>query len=314
MIVFLTRRLFVLALSLVVTTILIFLMLSVVPGNAAEVILGTEASKSAVAQLEAQLGITGPLWQQYLAWIGSLLHGDLGVSVVSSVPIGPQIRTALSVTVPLVLSSMCIAAISGVVVGAFCALRQERVSGMVLSVLSLVGISVPAFVSAIVLILIFSTKFHVLPSGGSASWSSDPVLAVKSEVLPALSLGLVEGSMLSRYVRSALVEVLREDFMRTARAKGLKPVRALRRHGIRNASLPIVTVLGLHFAGLVVGAVVVENVFALPGLGTLLITALHNRELRVVEDIVTMAVAVVLAVNFFVDVLYGWLDPRARAW
>src|SRR5204863_9453126 len=178
------------------------------------------------------------------------------------------------------------------------------------SALSLVGIAVPAFWAGLLLVTIFAIQLHVLPAGGFVEWSDDPLGALRSLLLPALALGLVQGAVLTRYVRSAIIDVQREDFIRTARAKGLTRWQALRRHGFRYAAIPVVTVLGLQLTGLLVGAIVIENVFVLPGLGRLLFQSVGNRDLVVVQDLVMLLTAVVLVVNFLVDLSYRFLDPR----
>ena len=230
----------------------------------------------------------------------------------ASVPIGPQVADRLQVTLILVLVSMVIALVTAVPLGTLMAVRHRRLSGLLLSGVSQVGVAVPAFLAGILLITVFAVRLGWLPANGWTPPAQDPVMFARQLVLPALALGLVQGAVLTRYVRSAVLDVLREDYLRTARAKGLRPMPALMRHGLRNASVPIVTVLGLQLATLLIGAVVVERVFVIPGLGSLLLDSVANRDLIVVQDVVMLLVVAVLVVNFVVDLLYLALDPRLR--
>jgi peptide/nickel transport system permease protein len=207
---------------------------------------------------------------------------------------------------------MVIAFVVAIPVGTVMAVRHRRVSGLVLSALSQVGVAVPAFLAGILLITVFAVKLRWLPANGWTPPAQDPGLFLKQLVLPALALGVVQAAVLTRYVRSAVLDVLREDYLRTARAKGLRPLQALVRHGLRNAAVPVVTVLGLQLATLLIGAVVVERVFVVPGLGSLLLDAVSTRDLIVVQDVVMLLVVAVLVVNFVVDVLYVLIDPRLR--
>lgn len=304
------RRLLILASSLFAASVLVFLLLAVMPGSPAQVILGTRATPASVAALTAKLGLDKPLWQQYADWMGGLLTGHLGTSYISGQPIGAQLSAALQVTIPLIVMGLAVGVLIAVPVGMVAALWHDRPRGAVVSALSQAGIAMPTFVGGILLIIVFAVTLPLLPSGGFVTWQSDAAQAVRSLILPAIALGVVEGAILSRFVRSSIVEVLGSDYYRTARAKGLRPLRALRRHGTRNALIPVITVFGLEMAGLIVGAIVVENVFTLPGVGTLLLQAVDNRDLILVQDIVVMVSAVVLALNFLVDLSYRLLDPR----
>ena len=300
-------------LSLTVASLIIFLVVQVLPGDPAQVVLGVNATPDALAQLRHQMGLDLPGWQRYLAWIGGILHGDFGTSQVSSAPVAELIRQKLSVSAPLALLGMAVSVLISGPLGVIAGVRYRRLSGALISALSLGGIAIPAFWAALLLITVFAIRLHVVPAGGFVAWSDDPVGAFKSLLLPAISLGLVQGAILTRYIRSSIVDVLREDYIRTARAKGLTRWQALRRHGFRNAAIPVVTVLGLQLTSLLVGAVVIENVFYLPGLGRMLIQAIGNRDLVVIQATVMLLTGVVLVVNFLVDVSYRLLDPRIRA-
>jgi peptide/nickel transport system permease protein len=309
----LLTRLGILLLSLTVASLIIFLVVQVLPGDPAQVVLGVNATPDALAQLRHQMGLDLPGWQRYLAWIGGILHGDFGTSQVSSAPVAELIRQKLSVSAPLALLGMAVSVLISVPLGVIAGVRYRRLSGAMISALSLGGIAIPAFWAALLMITVFAIRLHVVPAGGFVAWSDDPVGAFRSLLLPAVSLGLVQGAILTRYIRSSIVDVLREDYIRTARAKGLTRWQALRRHGFRNAAIPVVTVLGLQLTSLLVGAVVIENVFYLPGLGRMLIQAIGNRDLVVIQATVMLLTGVVLVVNFLVDVSYRLLDPRIRA-
>jgi peptide/nickel transport system permease protein len=306
---FLIRRLGVLAVTVVVASIAVFSVLAVLPGSPAQVILGTSATPESVRQLTAQLGLNQPLWHQYLHWAGGLLSARLGNSYISQQPVGPEIAQALTVTGPLVLLGLAVGLVVGLSLGILAARYHRGILGTALSTVSQLGIAVPSYVAGILLLTVIVVKLHWLPNSAFNGWSS-PGSALESLLLPCIALGLAEGALLSRYVRSSVVEVLRSDYLRTARAKGLRQVQALIRHGLRNAAVPVVTVLGLEIAGLLVGAIIVENVFTLPGLGTMLVQAIGNRDLVVVQDIVMLIVTTVLVVNLLVDVSYRLLDPR----
>jgi peptide/nickel transport system permease protein len=306
------ERVGVLLASLAVSSLLVFGFMAVLPGDPARVALGVNASEEAVTQLRQQFGLDRSLATQYFDWIGGLLQGDFGTSYVSKAAIGPQVLDRLQVTLWLVVTSMVIALVVAVPVGTVMAARHRRISGLVLSAVSQVGVAVPAFLAGILLIMVFAVRLGWLPANGWTPPAQDPGMFLRQLILPALSLGLVQGAVLTRYVRSAVLDVLREDYLRTARAKGLRPFPALWRHGLRNAAVPVVTVLGLQLATLLIGAVVVERVFVIPGLGSLLLDGVSNRDLLLVQDVVMLLVIAVLVVNFLVDLLYLALDPRLR--
>ena len=296
--------------SLAVASVLVFAFMAVLPGDPARIALGVNATPDAVARLQHQFGTDRPLPVQYAGWVGGLLTGDMGRSYVSGAPIGPQVSDRLLVTGWLVVTSMVIATLIAVPAGILMAAWHRRVSGLVLSATTQVGVAVPAFLAGILLVTVFAVKLGWLPANGWVPPAEDPVEFLRHLALPALSLGLVQGAVLTRYVRSSVLEVMRQDHIRTARAMGLTHGRALVRHGLRNASIPVVTVLGLQLATLLVGAVVVERVFVVPGLGSLLLDAVANRDLLVVQTVVMVLVVAVLVVNFLVDLLYTVLDPR----
>lgn len=299
--------------GLVAASVLVFVVINVLPGDPATVILGTSATPESLAQLRHSLGLDQPGWLRYLEWVGGMLHGDFGVSPVARVPVAPLIAQKLTVSVPLAAMGMAFALVIGVPLGVVAGVRHRRPSGAIISAISLGGIAIPAFWAGLLLITVFAIRLRVLPASGFVPWTQDPLGALRSLLLPALALGLVQGAVLTRYVRSAVLEVQREDYLRTARAWGLTRWQALYRHGFRNAAIPVVTVLGIQLTSLLVGAVVIENVFVLPGLGLLLFQSVGNRDLVTVQDLVLLLTAAVLIVNVAVDVSYRLLDPRVRS-
>lgn len=313
MAVFLLRRTGILLASLVVASLLSFLLLSTLPGDPAQALLGVNASPQALAALRAELGTDRPLVAQYVDWVGGVVTGDLGTSVVSGARIGAEIADKLTVTGPLVLAGLTLALLLALPLGVLAAVAHRHWLGTVLAALSQIGIAVPAFWLAILLITVVAVQWQLLPAGGfpGAGWAQ-PRAAVEALVLPVVVLGVAQAAILMRYVRSAVLEVMREDFIRTARAKGASRSRALFRHGLRNAAIPVLTVLGVQLATLLVGAVVVENVFALPGLGRMLLQDVGNRDLVKVQSVVLVLTAAVLLINFLVDVAYRVVDPRLR--
>jgi peptide/nickel transport system permease protein len=299
--------------SLFVASILVFAVVNVLPGDVAAVVLGTNATPEALDTLRHQLGLDQPAWLRYLQWIGGMLRSDFGTSLLSHSAVGPLILQKLSVSGPLALASAVIALALALPLGVLAGTHYRRAQGAIISAVSLIGIAVPAFWAGLLLATVFAIQLKLLPAGGFIDWSESPLGAVRSLVLPALALGLVQAAVLTRYIRSAIIEVQREDFLRTARAKGLTRWQALQRHGFRYAAIPVVTVLGIQLTGLLVGAIVIENVFVLPGLGRLLFQSVGNRDLIVVQDLVMLLTAIVLIVNFLIDLSYRLLDPRIRS-
>jgi peptide/nickel transport system permease protein len=308
----LAQRFAVLLASLLVSSVVVFGFMRVLPGDPARVALGVNASDEAVAQLRTQFGLDRPVPVQYLDWILGLVTLDPGIEFISRAPIGPQVADRMLVTLWLVGAAMVLAVLVALPVGTWMAVRHRHADGVAASALSQVGVAVPAFLAAILLIALFAVRLGWLPSGGWVTPAEDPVQFARRLVLPAVSLALVQGAVLARYVRSSVLDVLREDYLRTARAKGLRPMPALARHGLRNAAVPVITVMGLQLATLLIGAVVVERVFVIPGLGSLLLDSVADRELLTVQTVVMVLVVAVLVINFVVDALYLLIDPRLR--
>lgn len=312
MILAIARRTAIFIVSVAVASIAVFLFMAVLPGDPAQVALGINATPELIAKTRAEFGTDRPLTTQYFDWIGGVLTGDFGRSYVTRDLIGPQLADRFGVTLWLVGAAMVIALLIAVPLGSFAAVRHRKASGTVISGASQLGVAVPAFLAGILLVQVFAVQWRLLPSGGWTPPNQDFGDFVQGLILPALALGLVQGAVLTRYVRSAVLDTLREDYLRTARAKGLMPGQALVRHGLRNAAVPVVTVLGLQLTTLLIGAVVVERVFVLPGLGSMLLDSVAARDLLTVQGIVLVLVIAALLVNFLVDLLYTVIDPRLR--
>ncbi|GGO64174.1 ABC transporter permease [Nonomuraea cavernae] len=312
MILYLVKRLAVLVVSTAVAGVVVFAFMALLPGDPAEIALGVNATPEALEELRRQFGTDRPAAAQFADWFGGLAQGDFGTSYVTSSPIGPQVADRLGVTVTLVLGGMVIALLIAVPLGVFAAVHHRDPLGVAISAASQVGIAIPAFLAGILLVFVFAVQAQALPSGGYVPFTESPGEWLRGLLLPWLSLGLVQGAVLTRYVRSAVLDVMREDYLRTARAKGRGRMGALWRHGLRNASVPVVTVLGLQLATLLIGAVVVERVFVIPGLGDLLLNGVAGRDLLLVQGVVMVLVVAVLLINFVVDVAYAALDPRLR--
>ena len=299
--------------SLVPASLLVFGFMAVLPGDPAEIALGVSATPESVAATRAAFGTDRPLLVQYVDWAGGLPRGDFGQSYVTQALIGPQILDRMLVTLWLVVGAALLALALALPLGVLAAARHRSTSGALVSGISQLGVAVPSFLAGILLVTVFAVQLGWLPSGGWVPPSAGAGEFLRHLVLPVVALGVVQAAVLTRYVRSAVLDVLREDYVRTARAKGLGPFRALARHGFRNAAIPVVTVLGLQVATLLIGAVVVERVFVIPGLGSLLLDGTANRDLLLVQGVVMVLVLAVLLVNLLVDLTYSVIDPRLRA-
>jgi peptide/nickel transport system permease protein len=312
MVFYLARRLVILVATLAFASLIVFAALEVLPGNAAETMLGASATPEAVAALAHKLGLDQPWPARYLGWTLGALRGDLGQSYAYNSPIAALIGERLEVTLPLTVLAMIVASAVALVAGLYAAERRGKYGDALVMAASQFGLAIPNFWFGILLVLLFAVHWRLFPAGGFPGWS-DPAKALKALVLPALALGLVQAAILTRVTRSALLDALNEDFMRTARAKGLSRRAALWRHALPNAAPPILTIAGLQFSSLIAGAVVVENVFVLPGLGRLIAQSIANRDVLVVEDCVMGLAGLVIVVNAGVDVLAAAIDPRLRA-
>ena len=314
--VFLLKRFATFLATLAVASVLVFAVLELLPGNAAEVILGDTATPESLAALQAKLGLDRPPLQRYADWVGGLLQGQTAQSISYDTPTAELIAERMRVTLPLAVLSMALTVVLALALGIYAASRHNGLGDVGVMAASQVGIAIPNFWFAILLILLFAVKLQWVSAGGFPGWTEDDGgglwEGLQALILPSIALALVQAAILARVTRSAVLEVMREDFVRTARAKGLTRRQALWRHVLRNAMIPVLTVMGLQFANLITGTIVVENVFVLPGVGRLIFQAISNRDLVVVRDVVMLLAAVVVIVNFVVDVLYALIDPRLR--
>jgi peptide/nickel transport system permease protein len=314
--VFLLKRLATLAATLAVASVLVFAVLELLPGNAAQIILGESATPESLAALESKLGLDQPAWQRYQAWVGGLLRGETAQSISYGEPTAVLIAERMEVTLPLALLAMALTVVLAIGLGVLAASRHNTLTDVGVMAGSQLGIAIPNFWFAILLILVFAVQLQWFSAGGFPGWREDDGGGLwegfKALILPAVALALVQAAILARITRSAVLDVMREDYVRTARAKGLSRRQALWGHVLRNAMIPVLTVMGLQFANLITGTIVVENVFVLPGIGRLVFQAISNRDLIVVRDVVMLLAAVVVTVNVLVDVVVAWVDPRLR--
>jgi peptide/nickel transport system permease protein len=301
-----------LVLSLVVASVVVFVALEVVPGDPAAYMLGMNASPEAVAALRTELGLDGEPVARYLGWVGGMLTGDFGVSYAYRTPVSGMIADRMLVSLPLAIFALALSTAIAFPVGIIAAGRRGRPLDAGVMTATQIGIAVPNFWFAMLLVLVFAVNLRWFSAGGFPGWDAGPVAAMKALTLPAIALALPQASILARVMRSALIDTLGEDFIRTARAKGLSRAQALWRHGVRNALIPVLTIIGLQFSFLLAGAIIIENVFFLPGLGRLIFQAISQRDLVVVQSVVMILVCAVILVTFFVDLAYAVVDPRLR--
>ncbi|QQS14377.1 MAG: ABC transporter permease [Rhodospirillales bacterium] len=310
---FLLRRLSAALVTLALASVVVFAVLEILPGDPALVMLGTEARPDTLAALRAKFGFDRPAPERYLSWIAGLLTFDLGNSHAYGSPVSKLILDRLVVTLPLGAMALTWATCVAIPLGVFAASRRGRPGDWAVMGFSQLGISVPNFWFGILLALLFAVTLKWFPAGGFPGWAQDPLRSLHSLVLPALALSLSEIAILTRVTRSSMLDTLREDYVRTARAKGVGERDVLMRHALRNALIPIVTVAGLIAGFLVAGAIIVETVFYLPGIGKLVFDSINNRDLIVIKNIVMLLTVLVLAVNLAVDFVYALLDPRPKA-
>lgn len=313
MLAYISWRLISLLLTTLAASVIVFLLMQVLPGDPAAVMLGINAEPETLAALHGQLGLDQPVWWRYLTWIGGFLKGDFGTSYTYSVPIGELLGPRIMVTLPLALLSMVLSVAIAVPVGVHAAAKQGKAGDVIAMGVAQVGVAIPNFWLGLLLILLFALQLGWFPASGFAGWEGGFLNGIRSLFLPALALALPLAAILARVTRSAVIETMGEDFIRTARAKGLTRRAALWRHAVPNALIPVVTILGLQFSFLLAGTIIIENVFNLPGIGRLVFQAIAQRDLVTVQSLVTLLAAAVIAVNFVVDMIYGLLDPRLAA-
>jgi peptide/nickel transport system permease protein len=293
-------------------TVIAFFVLEILPGDPALVLLGPDAQPDTLATLRLQLGLDRPAHVRYGEWILGLLRGDLGISYTYEISVRELIGSRLKVTIPLAVLSMLLATALALVLGIYAASRHNRLGDYGVMALTQVGVAIPSFWLGMLLVLLFSLTLRWFSASGFPGWEAGLWPALKALVLPVVALAVAQAAVLARVVRASLLDVLSEDFVRTARSKGLTRGQALRRHALRNALIPVVTVIGLQFAHMLAGTIVIENVFSLPGLGRLIFQSINQRDLMVIKNVVVFLAAIVITVNFVVDLFYLAIDPRLR--
>ena len=312
MLTYVTKRLGSLCLSLIVASLVIFACIEIVPGDPASFMLGINAQPDTIQALRVELGLDQSQAQRYLGWVGGLLSGDMGTSYTYRTPVSDIVSDRLQVSLPLALYALMLTVVVAFPVGILAAARRGSVTDITVMGATQLGVAIPNFWFAILMVILFAINLRWFSAGGFPGWDAGIFPAMKALTLPAIALALPQASILARVMRSSLLDTLSEDYMRTARAKGLTRRQVLWRHALRNAMIPVLTIIGLQFSFLLAGAIIIENVFFLPGLGRLVFQAITQRDLIVVESVVMLLVFAVILVNFFVDIAYAWVDPRLR--
>jgi len=310
--IFLVKRVFTLLLTLLVSTLVVFVVLEILPGDPASIMLGINAEADTLNALREELGLNRPVWVRYTHWVADLVTGNLGISYTYDVPVSELILSRITISFPLALLAMTLSTLIAIPLGIIAASNHNKPMDFLVMGFSQLGIAIPNFWFAMLLTLLFSITLRLLPAGGFAGWDAGMIPALKSLLLPTIALALPQSAILARVTRSALLEVLKEDFIRTARAKGITNQGALWKHALRNALIPVVTIMGLQFSFLLAGTIIIENVFYLPGIGRLIFQAISQRDLIVVKNLVILLAAAVIIINFMVDLIYAAIDPRLR--
>ena len=301
-----------LTVSLGVASLVIFAVVEIIPGDPAAYMLGINAQEDTVAALRAQLGLDVPKWQRYLDWIGGLLTGDLGTSYTYRTPVAEMVAERLWISLPLAVYALVLSTLIAFPAGLLAAARRGSMADVSVMSATQLGVAIPNFWFAMLMVLIFAINLRWVSAGGFPGWDAGFFAGLTALTLPAISLALPQAAILTRVMRSALLDTLDEDYVRTARAKGLSRGQVLWRHALRNALIPVLTIIGLQFSFLLAGGIIIEQVFYLPGLGRLIFQAISARDLIVVESVVMLLVFAVILVNFLVDIAYAVVDPRLR--
>jgi len=309
---YILRRLVALGLTLLAAAVVIFVVLEILPGDPAAVTLGLNAAPEALAALHAEMGLDKPAVLRFFLWLRGLVTGDLGQSYTYRVPVLQLIAERMAVTLPLALMAIALATAIGIPLGMLAASRHGRLADAGVMAFAQAGLAIPNFWFGLLLVLVFAVGLGWLPAGGFPGWQAGIGVSLKALLMPALALALPQAAIIARVTRSSMLDTLQEDFVRTARAKGLSEGTTMRRHALRNALIPVVTILGLQFSVLIAGAIIIENVFALPGLGRLVFQAIAQHDLIVVKDLVMLFAGLAILINFAVELLYGLIDPRLR--
>lgn len=309
---FYIRKLATLLSTVLLVSVITFLVFQILPGDPAEIVLGVDADPHQLAELRKTMGVDRPPAERYASWITDTVTGDFGTSLRYQRPVADIVAERLPVTLSLSVISVGLTLLIGIPLGIYIARKDGKLSSMLLSVFTQLGLAVPSFWLGFILILVFSVTFKLFPTYGYVPWSEDPVGAFKSMFLPSLALAIPGIAVVIRYLRNTLLDQFRMDYVRTARSKGLREKSIMYRHILRNSLIPVLTIVGLLIADTLGGSIVVENVFALPGLGNLLITSIGTRDLPLLQTLVLYIAIIVVLINFVVDILYKVIDPRIR--
>lgn len=309
---FIARRMITLVAQVLLVATIVFLMLRLVPGDPARAILGETASEQQISAMRGKLGIDRPIWEQYVEWLGDAVRGDLGKSIISGRSISADIMSRFSNSAELILISVVASLLIAIPLGSIAALKRNQFPDVSLSTLAMLGLSLPSFVVGTVLILLFGLKWQILPQSRFVPLGDDPIGHLRLLILPSLTLTIGNAAVLLRMMRSSMLEVLRQDYVRTARAKGLGELSVIRGHTLRNAINPVVSLVGLEIATLLGGMVIVEQIFNWPGLSSLLLSGVLTRDYPVVQGVVLVIAVITIVINVIVDITYALLDPRIR--
>ena len=307
------KRLLSLAISLIIASLVIFLVIEVAPGDPASFMLGINAQEDTLNALREELGLNQSKLERYLSWTFSMLQGDFGTSYTYRTPVADMVQDRLWVSLPLAIYALALSTLIAFPAGIYAASRRGGLGDVSIMGATQLGVAIPNFWFAMMLVLVFAINLRWFSAGGFPGWDNGLFTGLKALTLPAIALALPQAAILARVMRSSLLDILNEDFIRTARAKGLTPRQALWRHALRNALIPVLTIIGLQFSFLLAGSIIIEQVFYLPGLGRLVFQSISQRDLIVVESVVMLLVFAVILVNFIVDLAYAWVDPRLRS-
>ncbi|MDG1939126.1 MAG: ABC transporter permease [Paracoccaceae bacterium] len=305
-------RLVSLSLSLIAASVVIFSVIEIIPGDPASFMLGINAQPDTIAALRDQLGLNGSIISRYFNWISGMLTGDFGISYTYRVPVSELIMARVWISLPLAIYALAISTLIAFPVGLIAAANRGRPVDLTIMGTTQLGVAIPNFWFAMILVLIFAINLRWFSAGGFPGWDQGVLLSIKSLTLPAIALALPQASILARIMRSSILDTLDQDYVRTARAKGLTRSQAIWRHALKNAMIPVLTIIGMQFSFLMAGAIIIENVFFLPGLGRLIFQGITQRDLIVVESVVMLLVFAVITVTFIVDITYAAVDPRLR--
>ncbi|TKT75696.1 ABC transporter permease [Aquamicrobium sp. LC103] len=310
---FIFRRVLAAIPTLLILSVFVFLLLKLLPGDPALALAGEDRDPAVIENIRVKYGLDQPLPVQYLKWLGGIVHGDFGVSIRTKMPIGEMLAERLPVTLQLSLQSMLIAIIIGVPAGVYAAIRRGSYVDVAVTTVGLAGLSVPSFWLGIMLIMVFAVSLGWLPSGGFVNFADAPLENLRYTLLPSLVLGTAAAAIIMRHTRNSMLSVLKQDYVRTARAKGLKERIVIVRHALRNGLIPVVTTGTLHLGELLSGAVLTEQVFGIPGFGKMIVDGVFSRDYAVVQAVILCSAVIFLILSLLADIIYVKLSPRLQA-